>query len=53
MFPVMMPFLALVVAGYSSIPVVRSAHARLAVPVLVAAACDVIGWTLVLFPAYG
>ena len=53
LFPVMLPFLALVVAGYSSIPVARSTHARLAVPVLAAAACDVIGWTLVLVPAYG
>jgi dolichyl-phosphate-mannose-protein mannosyltransferase len=53
MFPVMVPFLVLVVGGYSSIPVIRSAHARLAVPVLAAAACDVIGWTLVLLPAYG
>ena len=53
MFPVMVPFLALVVAGYSSISVAGSIQARLAVPVLIAAACDVIGWTLVLVPAYG
>ena len=53
MFPVMVPFLALVVAGYSSIPVARNTHARLAFPVLAAAVCAVIGWTLVLIPAYG
>jgi len=53
LFPVIVPFLALVVAGYSSISFTRRTDARLAVPVLVAAACDVIGWTLVIVPAYG
>ena len=53
LFPAMVPFLALVVAGYSSISFTGSNDARLAVPVLIAAACDVIGWTLVIVPAYG